>query len=142
MGKMMATNNQCCTQILKKANLSNTKTRQAILRFLMENNGPFSINEIHEHISHCDCTTVYRCVKKFEEYHIVEKCDFGDHIARYEYKGDHHHHHIMCRICRKIEIVEYCFVKEMEKILEKQGYKDVSHKLEFFGICKACQEKA
>ncbi|MEX2666818.1 Fur family transcriptional regulator [Candidatus Uabimicrobium amorphum] len=138
----MSNNNICSIHILRKAKLSNTKIRKSILEFLIQNHGPFSIEEIHQKISNCDSTTVYRCIKKFEKHEIVEKCDFGDNISRYEYKCLEHHHHIMCRSCHKIEIVKYCFVKEMEKILMMQGYKDVSHKLEFFGICQDCQNES
>ena len=136
----MGKENHDIVHILKQANLSNTKIRKAILEFLMKNHGPFSIDQIHKKISNCDYATVYRCIKKFEEHRIVKKCDFGDNISRYEYKdAEHHHHHIMCRNCQKIKTVEYCFLKEMEKMLTDQGYKDVSHTLEFFGICQDCQ---
>ncbi|BBM83121.1 Fur family transcriptional regulator [Candidatus Uabimicrobium amorphum] len=135
----MGNNNLCSTHILRQAKISNTKVRKSILEFLMKNHGPFSIDEIHEKISTCDSTTVYRCIKKFEKCKIVERCDFGDNISRYEYKCSEHHHHIMCRNCNRIDTVKYCFVKEMEKVLIQQGYKEVSHKLEFFGICQDCQ---
>ena len=132
-------NHKKSTQILKQAKLSNTKIRKSILEFLMQNHGPFSIDEIHKQAFDCDYATVYRCIKKFEEHGIVKKCNFGDNISRYEYKHLHHHHHIICRVCRKIDTVKYCFLKEMEKMLADQGYKDVSHNLEFFGICQNCQ---
>ncbi|WP_372367919.1 Fur family transcriptional regulator [Candidatus Uabimicrobium sp. HlEnr_7] len=136
----MDKNNRSSTYVLKQAKLSNTKIRKSILEFLMENHGPFSIDEIHKQIFDCDYATVYRCIKKFEECAIVSRCDFGDNISRYEYKDlNHHHHHIICRSCHKISTVEYCFLKEMEKMLTDQGYKDVSHALEFFGICQECQ---
>ena len=138
----MGKDNRNSTQVLKEAKLSNTKIRKSILEFLMQNHGPFSIDDIHKQIANGDYATVYRCIKKFEEHEIVKKCDFGDNISRYEYKdSDHHHHHIMCRNCQKITTVEYCFLREMEKMLTDQGYKDVSHTLEFFGICQDCQKE-
>ena len=137
----MSQNYSRSTEVLKKAKLSTTKARKSILEFLIDHHGPFSVEELHKEVSDCDYATVYRCMKKFEEHGIVRRCEFGDSISRYEYQNcDHHHHHIMCKKCRKIATVEYCFVKEMEKMLTDRGYKDVSHTLEFFGICKECQE--
>ncbi len=33
-----------------------------------------------------------------------------------------------------------CVAKSQEKIIEQMGYSSVSHKLEFFGVCKQCSK--
>lgn len=59
---------------------------------------------------------------------------------RYECIFDrHHHHHIVCRTCGKIENVEACILGELEKMLAQKGYTDLSHSLEFFGVCESCR---
>jgi Fe2+ or Zn2+ uptake regulation protein len=38
-----------------------------------------------------------------------------------------------------VEIEEF-FLKELEeRIAEKNGFKSITHKLEFFGLCPECQ---
>ncbi len=133
-------------QSLQKKNLRITKPRKAILCILRQNHGPFSAEEIHqklENTSNCDLATVYRCLKKFTDKDLIKKCHFGDGCIRYEYKelSTHHHHHILCRQCQRIEPIEYCFLAEMERMLTDKGYKNVEHSLEFFGVCQDCQKK-
>ena len=74
---------------------------------------------------------------------LVERFDFGDGVARFELSGHHstdHHHHLICRKCDDVVEIEECFIEELQQKLAKQhGYADVTHKLEFFGLCPSCQ---
>jgi Fur family ferric uptake transcriptional regulator len=55
--------------------------------------------------------------------------------------GDHHHHHLICKVCQRVEPVDACAVSKLEKnIVAEYGYADVSHRLEFFGVCPQCQK--
>ena len=78
-----------------------------------------------------------------EDMGMVSRFDFGDGVARFELVaegGDDHHHHLICRECSKIVEIDECFPSEFQdQIASASGYKDVSHKLEFFGICPSCQ---
>ena len=128
--------------LLKKASLSRTKSREALLKVLLEKHGPFSVEELHSFIKkqRVDIVTVYRCLTAFEKMHLVKRCDFGDGIARYEMNlHSHHHHHVICRNCRKAENIEDCEVARLEALVAERGYLEVSHNLEFFGICRDCQ---
>ena len=131
------------TDYLQKASLSRTKGREALLKILLEKHGPFSVEELHGFIrkQRVDIVTVYRCLTVFEKAHLVRRCDFGDGIARYEFnQGSHHHHHVICRICRRTESIEDCELARLEALVAARGYLDVSHNLEFFGICAKCQK--
>ena len=74
---------------------------------------------------------------------MIKRFDFGDGVARFELLAegdDGHHHHLICTQCAMIVEVEECFPPEFEeKIAAKNGFRTVSHKLEFFGVCGACQ---
>ena len=132
--------------LLRQSGLKATKTRIAILDILHASHGPFSVQEIYQRLlksrerPSCDVVTVYRALSRLEESDLVVRCDFGDNIARYEIvHGTHHHHHIVCTSCHRVDPVAECPVgKDWEKRIAT-GYKDVSHKLEFFGTCPACQ---
>ena len=128
---------------LKQAGLKLTSTRRALLRILLQEHGPFSIEELqHKLDDSCDIVTIYRNMTAFLEQGMVAACDFGDGLMRYEWQDPNHqhHHHIICQNCRQVEELELCVVEELEKLISKRGYAQVSHRLEFYGICQNCQE--
>ena len=102
------------------------------------------MQEIHDGLGKkaCDLATVYRCIVQFENSNLVERRYLGDEILRYEYKDtDHHHHHIVCRICKSVSQMKYCFISEIEQMIRDKGYSDITHSLEFFGVCAKCNAK-
>lgn len=138
----METNSQALAEkFLRENHLSITKPRKMILMFLLESHGPFSIEEIHKGLGKnvCDLATVYRCLGQFEKEGLVERRYLGDEVFRYELKDESHHHHIICRICKGVSKMDYCFISEIEKMIRDKGYTDVTHMLEFFGICPDCK---
>lgn len=129
---------------LKKADLKLTHPRRIILEYLQQQSHPITITELYHSIKKdCDWATIFRSLKKFEQAHIVTRFEFGDKQSRYELNKIHaHHHHLICRLCHKIEEVSYCQVKTFEKKLQNEfGYTELSHALEFFGICPRCRPK-
>lgn len=121
-----------------------TAPRLEILSILKANHNPVTISEIHKELKNkkIDLATVYRTINLFAENNIVYEIDFKDEFKRYELIYDrHHHHHIVCKKCKAVENVEACMLDELEKFLNKKGYTDISHSLEFFGVCKKCSQK-
>jgi len=92
---------------------------------------------------HCDLATVYRSMHLLESMGMVKRFDLGDHVARYELLGendDGHHHHLVCTRCSEVIEIEECSMNELEsRIAAHNGFKAVTHRLEFFGICPGCQ---
>jgi Fur family ferric uptake transcriptional regulator len=132
-------------QRLRRHSLKLTGPRQAILRILREHTHPLSIKQIHAELppGDCDLATVYRSMHLLEEMGIVKRFDLGDSVARFELlrEGDDgHHHHLVCTQCAEIVEIDECFGRELEeKIASQSGFKAVTHKLEFFGVCPDCQ---
>lgn len=122
-----------------------TAPRQAILEILREHPHPLTNKEIFSHLpaGNCDLATIYRSMHLLESMGLVKRFDFGDGAARYELMSegdDGHHHHLICTQCAEIVEVEECFPVELEQNLAaKNGFKSITHKLEFFGICPQCQ---
>ena len=118
-----------------------TRPRLEILRILKSNHKPLTMSEIHSNVKKekIDLATVYRTVNLFAELGIVYEIDFKDEFKRYELIYDrHHHHHIVCKKCKRVENVEACVLADLEKFLNKKGYTEISHSLEFFGVCAQC----
>jgi Fur family ferric uptake transcriptional regulator len=129
---------------LKSNGLKLTPPRKIILGTLLKSHGPFSAEEIYKNFAKktCDLATVYRNLTHLENAKMIRRCDFGDGVARYELiHSDHdHHHHLICKGCKKVEILDLC---EMENLLnlyvKKYDFKNVTHILELFGTCPNCQ---
>lgn len=120
-----------------------TAPRRAILAVLTSEHGPFTADEIHQRMSGavCDLVTVYRCLAAMEEIALVRRCDFGDGSYRYEFNtGEHHHHHIVCRVCHSVETLDICMADALERMARQMGYANVTHTLEIFGVCAKCQQ--
>ena len=130
---------------LKKNSLKLTPPRKVILEGLLKNHGPFSAEDIYSKFAKkaCDLATVYRTLISLEEASIIRRCEFGDGIARYELVGaedGHHHHHLICKDCKKVEVIDLCEMEEtIDRFAKKKGFTGVSHILEFFGTCPDCQ---
>lgn len=121
-----------------------TAPRLEVLSILKNNHNPLTISEIHQMTKNnkIDLATIYRTINLFHELGIVNEIDFKDEFKRYELVYDrHHHHHIVCKKCKRVENVETCILDELEKFLNKKGYSDISHSLEFFGVCDKCNSK-
>lgn len=122
-----------------------TGPRQAILEILRRHPHPLTNREILAAMPkrRCDLATIYRAMHLLEEMGMVKRFDFGDGVARFELirDGDNgHHHHLICTRCAEVIEIEDCFPRKVEsRIAAKNGFKAVTHKLEFFGICPACQ---
>jgi Fur family transcriptional regulator, ferric uptake regulator len=131
---------------LKAANLKLTPARLSLLAILTNEHGPFTLEDLHKKSGRrkFDFATVYRSLTAFEREGLVRRCDFGDGQVRYEWVhvSSKHHHHVICRGCRSVQSFENCVVEELEKQLKKLGYSDISHSLEFFGVCSACEGRS
>lgn len=121
-----------------------TGPRRAILELLEREDRPLSNKEIFQALpkGQCDLVTVYRSIQMLERLGIVKRFQLGDGAARFALleSGDHHRHHLVCTRCTRIEEIGECIVRELEqRVAARSKFKAVTHRLEFFGICPACQ---
>ena len=124
-----------------------TAPRQAILRVLREQARPLTARDILGCLppGGCDLATVYRSLHLLAGLGIVCRLNFGDGACRFELAddpgdGQHHHHHLICIRCAQVVELDTCGLEEAEqRIAEANGFKAVTHRLEFFGICPGCQ---
>ncbi len=133
------------TERLRRKARKITGPRQAILDILRRHPHPMSSREIFAAVpkGDCDLATVYRCLHLLESMRMVKRFDLGDGSARFELLAegdDGHHHHLVCTRCSTVVEVEECFTRDFEQqIAARNGFKAITHALEFFGICPRCQ---
>ena len=133
------------TERLRRQERKVTGPRRAILEILHRHPRPLTNKEIFAALTctNCDLATIYRSMHLLEKMGLVKRFDFGDGTARFELLAegdDGHHHHLVCTTCAQVVEIEECFPHELERqIAARNGFKKVTHRLEFFGVCTRCQ---
>lgn len=124
-----------------------TKNRTSILEFLSNQEKPASAEEILNHIQteHQSVvkTTIYRELEFLLDIKFISEVEFGDGKKRYELSlNKAHHHHIICRTCKRVEDIPLDNELDSQKVKIEQltNFKLTGHMLEFFGICSPCQK--
>lgn len=136
---------------LTQIGLKSTPKRVEILKFLSSQKKPMAVEEIHRAVKKkvlqetLDLVTVYRNLKQLVEVGLVRKSFFDEGRVQYsmaENEDHDHDHHIQCIRCERIEPVQICLPLNHKKHFTDLGYQNISHRLEFFGVCSPCQLSA
>jgi Fur family transcriptional regulator, ferric uptake regulator len=133
--------------LLKKAKLRSTRPRRAIIAVLSSRKEPATIEEIRHALKpiHCDLVTVYRTMSMFEQAGIVRRSFQHNGTMMYEFNADRpSSYRVTCKISNAAEEIEPAIVAELrhaiaeaEKKLRQQGYAEVGHLVQFFGVAPA-----
>lgn len=137
------------TQTLLAAELASegfrmTELRIAILAIVEHQMKPFSIDEIRAELEKYHVpfhiASLYRELDVLTNASVLQPVYFHDHIKRYEWSYDRHHHHVVCVKCDAVADVDVRddFSDEQRKIEKKTKFTILRHSLEFFGLCNAC----
>ena len=122
-----------------------TKQRTAIAELLAAGSGFQSAQEIFAQLRQgaapVGLTTVYRSLQGLVQAGEVDaiRRDDGEMVYR-RCAGTTHHHHLVCRSCGQTVEVEGPDVERWAQgVAASNGFTDVSHVVEIFGICPNCQ---
>ncbi len=131
--------------ILEKFEIQPTQNRQTILSIFLKNSGPldtqFILDELNKKKTNMDRVTVFRTINSFVDSKLLNKLEFNEGKSRYELTTQKHHHHLICNTCDVVVCVDECGISEVEKRIEQEaGFKTATHRVEFFGICRNCQD--
>ena len=126
-------------KLCQEKGLRMTDQRRVIAKVISEADDHPDVEEIHRRSNEIDerisIATVYRTMRLFEDYDIVEKHDFNDGRSRYEEVPDEHHDHLInLRTGEVIEFVNEEIEKLQERIAREHGFKLVDHRLELYGV--------
>lgn len=139
-----------CADEIRAAGLKLTPVRVKVLELLKQEHCLLTIDEIVKRLSlsegksKVDWTTVYRTLLTFTDAGLVTPTTLVDGALRYEYQhasheDHHHHHHVSCKKCGMIESIDACEIEKIQKQVEKMGFRELSHRLEFTGVCPKCR---
>jgi len=84
--------------------------------------------------------TVYKTVALLKELGEVLELEFSHEGCHYDGKNPRPHPHVICVRCRKIIDPDLETVKDMTaEVAHETGFDILTHRLDFFGICRECQ---
>ncbi|MFZ5493778.1 MAG: Fur family transcriptional regulator [Verrucomicrobiota bacterium] len=135
---------EACNRI-RTAGMRVTKPRIALIEALLRQEGPVSIERIHHEVGvrSCDLVTIYRCLAAFENLGLVRRSYLHNGTCLYEQTiNTARRYHIICKACGRTDRVDYTLAGDIEQRLHEKGYAQISHVVEFFGVCPACQQTA
>ena len=85
--------------------------------------------------------TVYRNLKLIKDKGDILELHYGDGQSRFDGTVENPYH-FTCQMCGKVYDVEEPLRKDMERdIAKKLGFTITHHRVEFYGVCRECQEE-
>jgi len=132
--------------LLKSNQLKFTKQRELIVKFLYENEGHFTPEDIYMQLKQAYPTinigiaTVYRTLTLLEESKITSSISFGTQGKKYELGLKKHHDHLICTECGEIiEFYDETIEKQQQLIATQFNFQMRDHTMKIIGLCEKCQ---
>lgn len=123
-----------------------TRQRTAVKAALEGRDEFMSAQQLHDLLRHqgesVGLTTVYRSLQGLADAGEVDLLVTDDGETVYRRCSPEHHHHLVCRSCgRTVEIAGPAVEAWTDAIARENGFTEISHTLELFGVCRACGEE-
>lgn len=128
-------------QDIRKAGLKVTLPRVKILEILESSDARHMTaedvyRELLERGEEIGLATVYRVLTQFVNAGLAEKHHFEGGQAVFELDRGHHHDHLVCVHCGRVEeFVDQTIEACQEKIAKKHRFKIRDHSLIIYGVC-------
>ena len=86
--------------------------------------------------------TVYRVLTQFEQAGILSRSHFESGKAVYELNEGHHHDHLVCTSCGRVEEFYDAEIEKRQQIVSKgKGWILQDHAMSLYGLCADCAAK-
>ena len=123
-----------------------TPQRLVILRTLVESQNHPSVEDIFAkvrvHFPTTSLATVYKTISVIKELGEVLELEFSSGHNRYDGHKPYPHPHLLCVKCKKIVDPELSSLAHLTReLVSDTGYRILSHRLDFYGICPECQQQ-
>jgi Fur family transcriptional regulator, peroxide stress response regulator len=123
-----------------------TPQRMTILRILVESQNHPSVEDIFAKVKvnfpTTSLATIYKTIAVIKELGEVLELEFSSGHNRYDGNKPYPHPHLICVKCKKIVDPELSTLAHLtQELAAGSGYRILSHRLDFYGICQECQER-
>ena len=133
-------------QALRESGHRLTPQRLLILSALRNAGGHLTAAQILEQVKesypYIDVSTVYRTLNVLKSMRLVSETDIGGGEYRYEWLDQERHHHLICRECDTLTLLDHSFLENLgAEIFDDYGFQpDIDH-FAISGVCQQCREK-
>jgi len=132
---------------LRARNFRITPQRLAVLRVLAASEGHPTVEMVYEKVRTdfptTSLATIYKTVSLLKEMGEVLELGFADGSNRYDGSRPFPHPHVICTHCKKIIDPDLSSLRHLTKeVMKETGFHIVTHRLDFFGVCPECRNKA
>jgi Fur family ferric uptake transcriptional regulator len=96
---------------------------------------------LRERDSGVGLASIYRALELLDRLGLVKRFELGEGSARYEPASPtgHHHHHIVCDSCGKVESFEdEALERSIHALSERADFNVAAHDVTLHGECPAC----
>lgn len=123
-----------------------TPQRVAILHVLLNSREHPGVEQVYTQVKAnfptTSLATVYKTVHLLKEIGEILEIGLAAGGNRYDGNKPYPHPHLICTECKTIIDPEVRSLDRLaSEVSQSSGYRIVSHQVDFFGICPACQEK-
>jgi len=136
-------------EILKRLKIEGfrlTRARKSIVDLLSLRSISLSLTDIKKNLEksnvRADRTTIYREILFLKKQGVICEIPVGGGRKGYKVCRDaHHHHHLICIRCHKVEEIVFkrSLLSQENEISQRKDFKVLDHLLEFYGLCGDCQ---
>lgn len=121
----------------------NSRPRRLVREYMEASETFCSAQQVHDDLrsrgDKVGLATVYRNLQAMAEAGEVDVLRHDDGEMLFRKCGEVHHHHLVCRSCGlTIEIVIPAVERWTAKAGVDNGFVDVEHSIELFGLCASC----
>lgn len=124
-----------------------TSGRRTLVDLLAGTHRPLTVAEVLERADDLSQSSVYRNLALLERAGVVQRVVTDDEFARFELAEDltgHHHHHLVCASCGRVE--DFTLAPDVESSLDDAlvssasavGFEVHQHRLDLVGTCRRC----
>lgn len=121
-----------------------TPQRQAIIKILLESPIHPTAEQVYAQVKPIfpmtSLATVYKTISMLKEMGELVEINLGESGARYDGRNPTPHAHLICIQCNQINDADLIDLNRLsDNLSANSGYQIINQRLDFFGICPACQ---
>jgi Fur family ferric uptake transcriptional regulator len=123
-----------------------TPQRMMILTSLRHASGHLSaaaiFDQVKEAYPYVDISTVYRTLTVLKDMRLISETHMGSGDATFEWVGAERHHHLICRKCNGVTLLDHRYLEQLgHELASDLGFRaDIDH-FAIFGLCAGCQRE-
>ena len=126
-------------EALEDRGLRLTGPRERLLHHLQDRNGSFTVEEVAAALPDVGRATVYRTIKLLVEAGVVCKTALPTGAPRYSLDHAHHHHHLVCVTCGRVQEFRHPAAERFVRGLRAAvPGRLVGHRIELYMTCDDC----